>query len=85
MRLILPIFYDNSRTVFRINFQCMCKKKKKKETHCGREALFNWLVEVMVTLGMKSKNPNMRNPHIRPIHTKGTYPERTGKLITLSY
>ena len=25
------MFYDNSRMVFRINFQCMCKKKKERK------------------------------------------------------
>ena len=64
---------------------CQAIREAHQGTHYRREALYNWLVEVMVTPGMKSSNPNMRGPQIRPIQTRGTYPERTGRLISLSH
>ena len=39
--------------------------KQKEERNSLWEGSPIWLVEVMVTLGMKSNNPNMRNPHIK--------------------
>ena len=64
---------------------CQAIREAHQGTHYRREALYYWLVEVMLAPGMKSNNPNMRGPPIRPIQTRGTYPERTGRLISLSH